>query len=107
MNGPCAKQVVTATIVTPSGKRYIGNNYCLKPQTECPRKDMPSGQGYHLCKEVCFQPRHAEANALLAAGEEARGAYLFLEGHTYACDSCQRLALDAGVRSIIIGAPPK
>lgn len=104
--GPCAKQTVTATIVDLSGLRHVGTNYCLNPQTTCPRGDMPTGVGYHLCKEICQQVGHAEPVAIAAAGAAARGATLYLEGHTYACDSCKGVAHAAGIVEIVVGKPP-
>ena len=102
----CAKQQVTATLVLPDDRRFVGTNAVAKPQAVCPRGDMPSGQGYHLCREICRQPHHAEMAALKAAGGYAEGATLYLEGHTYVCTPC-KLALGAsGVSKVIFGAPP-
>jgi deoxycytidylate deaminase len=104
--GPCVKQVVTATIVAPNGDRWIATNYCQTPQTTCARAGMPTGVGYGLCWSACRQPGHAEINALAAAGGGALGATLYVEGPTYACDSCARAAAAAGIVAVIIGAPP-
>ena len=104
-SGPCVKQTVTATVVTASGDRYVATNHCMNPQAECPRGDMPTGVGYELCRSVCKQDAHAEVNAVQFAGAEARGATLYLEGHTYACESCKAAARDAGIKQVIIGAP--
>jgi deoxycytidylate deaminase len=104
--GPCVKQAVTATIVSPTGERFIGTNHCLNAQTVCPRAGMATGVGYELCRDVCQQPAHAEVNAVAVAGDAARGGTLYLEGHTYACEPCKRCAADAGISEIIIGAPP-
>ena len=106
MTGVCAKQVVTATVVAVTGRRFIGINYVNNPQGACPRADMPTGVDYELCRSVCDQPAHAEINALKAAGAEAHGATLYLEGHTYACRTCQVAAYAAGVIDIVIGVPP-
>lgn len=103
--GPCVKQTVTATIVTPAGARFVGTNFCRNAQAVCPRADMPTGVGYELCKSICDQPAHAEVNAIAEAGESARGAILFLEGHTYACATCTAAATAAGISEIVIGAP--
>lgn len=103
--GPCAKQTVTATVVARDGRRFVGTNYCRNAQPACPRSGMPSGIGYKLCRDICEQPAHAEVNALMAAGEHAEGATLYLEGHTYACESCKAAADAAGVARIVIGAP--
>ena len=37
MTGPCVKQVVRATIITPGGERFVGENLCRNPQAVCPR----------------------------------------------------------------------
>lgn len=106
MTGPCAKQTVTATLIAAGGRRFVGTNYTNNPQATCPRAGMPTGQGYELCKSICDQPAHAEVNAVREAGEAARGATIYLEGHSYACDPCAATARDAGVLEIVIGAPP-
>jgi deoxycytidylate deaminase len=106
MTGPCAKQTVRATIVTPEGRRFAGTNHVANPQETCPRADMPTGVGYELCKSVCQQGSHAEVNAIAEAGEHAQGATLYLEGHTYACEPCKAAAAEAGIIEIVIGGPP-
>jgi deoxycytidylate deaminase len=105
-SGPCVKQSVMATIIAVDGSRYIGTNHCMRPQATCPRASMPTGVGYELCKEVCQQEGHAEVNAVRIAGEKTRGATLYLEGHTYACDNCIATATAAGIDRVVIGAPP-
>lgn len=103
--GPCVKRTVTATIVTPDGRHYVATNWTLRPQAECPRAGMPTGVGYHLCTAICGQSGHAEINALALAGKHARGARMFVEGHSYACMPCQQAARQAGIADIIVGAP--
>jgi len=103
MAGPCAKQVVHAIIVTKDGESFEGTNFCHKPQSECPRGDMPSGVGYELCVSVCNQPAHAEVNAIRAAGEKARGATLYLHGHERVCDDCHQVCQQAGIEMIVMG----
>lgn len=106
-SGPCVKQTVTATIVTVDGARFVGTNHCLAPQATCARAGLATGVGYHLCREICQQPAHAEVNAAIAAaGHDIRGATLYLEGHTYACEPCKETARSYGVYQIVIGAPP-
>jgi deoxycytidylate deaminase len=102
----CAKQTVTATIITADGQRFVGTNFARNPQDACPRADMPSGVGYHMCAEICQQPAHAEVNAIRHAGDLARGAILYLEGHSYACPDCQQACDHAGIRQIIVSPPP-
>ncbi len=107
MTGPCAKQVVTATIVTSNGRRFVGTNHVRNPQAECPRKGLPTGVGYELCRDVCDQVGHAEVVAIAEAGSHAAGGRLYLEGHSYACDACKSACEAAGITSIVIGQPPK
>lgn len=96
----CAKQTVWARVVAPDGREFHGENHCRRPQEVCPRAGMPSGVGYHLCREVCDQPAHAEVNALLAAGPHAEGATLYLEGHLAVCPDCLRACDAAGISKI-------
>ncbi len=103
----CAKQTVTATIITPDGRHFVGTNFARNPQVACPRGDMPTGVGYELCQSVCRQGAHAEVNAIAAARAAAVGAKLYLEGHSYACAPCQAACAAAGIAQIIIGGPPE
>lgn len=103
--GPCVKQVVKATVVAPNGTHFVATNYCDTPQTTCPRAGMPTGVGYELCKSVCNQQGHAEVNALKLAGKHAKGATVYVEGHSYACENCTRAAHAAGA-TIVVGKPP-
>jgi deoxycytidylate deaminase len=105
-SGPCVKGVVKATLVATDGTRYVGTNYCMNPQTVCPRGDMPSGVGYELCIAICKQVGHAEVNAVNAAGENARGGTVYVEGHTYACNNCKDHASNAGAL-VVVASPPK
>jgi len=101
--GPCAKQVVTATVVAKNGTHYVATNHCDTPQAECPRS--PS-DGYELCSSVCNQKAHAEVNAVRLAGKYADGAVMYLNGHYHACEPCIEAARDAGVNEIVIGEAP-
>lgn len=97
-NGVCVKQDVVARLYTPEGELFVGTNRCHNPQQVCPRDvyGMKSGEGYHLCKEVCRQEAHAEVDAITQAGEKAKGAIIYLTGHQYACGDCQEVARNAG-----------
>ena len=98
--GPCAKQTVTAVIVTASGDRFTATNHCDRPQATCPRAGMPTGVGYELCHDVCGQRAHAEVAAITLAlghGADLVGARMAMSGHTYACGSCLEAAAGAGV----------
>lgn len=101
--GPCAKLVVTCTLVTPDGRRFIGRNDCATPQTTCPREP---GEGYDKCKAVCGQDGHAEQVALRVAGDLAKGAHAYIEGHDHCCRMCQKDLFGAGVAALTVGAPP-
>lgn len=93
-NKPCQKQTVVAFLVSADGKRlYIGTNWCETPVEpgQCPRvlQGMASGEGYHLCKEVCHQFAHAEVDALRQAGKDAKGSIVYVVGHTRICEGCE------------------
>ena len=100
-NGLCSKQT-TIAIITKGNKFWVGHNSCDEPQNECPRGDMPTGEGYELCKDICKQTTHAEVNACLAAGEEANGGILYLIGHTYCCANCKKVMAEHGIREAVI-----
>lgn len=102
MTGPCAKRTVTCTIIAADGERFVGRNDCDNPQPVCPR--MP-GEDYAKCVTVCAVQGHAEVVTLRMAGEKARGGHAYVEGHTYACQSCQEALFGAGVAALTIGAP--
>lgn len=102
MIGNCAKRVVTCTIVTPQGEHIIGKNWCSNPQNICPRNEY---EDYEKCKTVCGQWGHAEAVAAVIAGPKAVGARAYVEGHSYACRSCQEALFSAGVKSVSVGKP--
>lgn len=103
MNGPCAKTTVRCTLVTTAGEYIVGTNACATPQPACPR--LP-GEGYDKCTSVCGQLGHAEVQAVRLAGERARGAHAYLDGHTYACMDCQHALFGAGVAALSLGPPP-
>jgi hypothetical protein len=92
----CAKQEVIAIIVN-HGKIFIGSNWCENPQTECPRKDLPTGVGYEMCKDICKQPAHAEIDVCRKAGKNAYGGDLYLIGHYYSCNTCKEAMEQYGI----------
>ena len=104
--GKCAKQTVRA-IIENNGKFYYGTNWCETPQETCPREGMPTGVGYELCKIICGQKRHADVDACLNAGENAKGGTMYLVGHYYSCDECRLVAKSHGIKKIVIGEYPK
>ena len=101
MNNICAKQTTIAIVVN-HGQFWTGYNKCSRPQTECPRGDMPTGEGYELCKDICRQSFHAEVNACLEAGSQAKGGTLYLIGHTYCCADCIKVMREFGIVKFVI-----
>lgn len=101
----CAKQT-TIAVIENKGRYWIGTNWCQSPQKECPRKDMPSGEGYWMCTQMCHQNSHAEIDACVQAGRNAEGGTLYLLGHTYCCDSCKHVMESFGIKEVIIGRLP-
>lgn len=94
MNGPCAKTRVFCEITSPSGEKFVGENWCANPQAVCPRAP---GEDYTKCRTVCQQEGHAEVVAVRLAGAAAAGGTATLRGHTY-CMDCQHALFGAGVR---------
>ncbi|MEK7503278.1 MAG: hypothetical protein AAB556_02420 [Patescibacteria group bacterium] len=106
-NSTCLKLNTGAVIVKNGEIVGMGWNMCSPGEgvfchgdkvAECARMNLPSGQGYELCK-----PIHAEVMAVLSAGmENCKGATLFLSGHYYACWNCESTVRFAGVAEIKI-----
>lgn len=96
----CAKTKVTCELITADGVSFMGENWCENPQAACPREE---GEGYEKCKTICKQFGHAEIDALRKAGDKAVGSRAFINGHTYACQSCQEALYGASVVSISVG----
>lgn len=84
----CKKQTTVAIIMKNNQVISIASNYIKNNIQECPRKNMPTGQSYDLCKTICNQVGHAEENACKLAEDDAKGAVLYLIGHYYICNSC-------------------
>jgi deoxycytidylate deaminase len=99
--GICKKQTTIAVVVN-NGNFWVGSNSVENEQSECPRKGMNTGEGYHLCKDICGQTNHAEVNACIAAGDNSKGATLYLIGHTYCCNSCLSKMKEYGIASYVI-----
>ena len=98
----CKKKTTVAVIMKGGQLIAIGTNEIHADIEECPRKGLPTGVGYDLCKDVCKQKHHAEVDACLKAGKEARGAILFLIGHTYCCDACKEVMDQHGIKEVVI-----
>lgn len=100
----CLKQVVKATIMCQDNVIAVGYNDIQNDEvTECPRKDMPTGEGYELCRDTCKQQGHAEIQAVNNLSEgHYENCYLVLEGHTYVCDPCKQALYRKGITEFVI-----
>lgn len=99
----CAKQQVICRIETTDGHVVTGENYCRNPQPVCPRdtQGYQTGEGYHLCREICQQVGHAEEVAVMNLRGRT-GLQAELEGHSYACEPCKEALRVAGVQILRI-----
>ena len=98
----CVKQTVIALLIAVDGEHFVGSNWCITPQNKCPRENSKSGEDYEFCRSVCNQSSHAEVDACHKAGKKAKGATLYLIGHTYCCDNCKKVMREHGVKTINI-----
>jgi len=100
----CKKQTTVAIIMKDGKFISMGTNEIHEPVEVCPRDEMgfKSGEGYHLCKETCGQISHAEVDACVRAGAEAKGASLYLMGHTYCCDNCISVMAEYGIAEVVV-----
>lgn len=96
----CAQRDVIA-IIKKGFRCWIGRNWCHNPQKVCPRGPQDNGD-YRLCDSVCHINAHAEIDALAQAGDEARGATLYLIGHDHCCDNCESAMKKAGVERVVL-----
>lgn len=99
--GRCAKQD-TLAVIKNGNRIWTGTNSCKTPQAVCPRKDLPTGEGYEMCLEICGQTQHAEVQACEKAGDGADGATLYLFGHYYCCDMCKKVMDAFGIKEVVI-----
>jgi len=102
----CLKQPVYAMLVTIDGKEYFGSNEMKACVTICPREELnlPSGEGYHHCKETCKQDYHGEHEAVKRAttdNAKTKDSVMYLVGHHYCCDNCMSVMKKAGVKKVI------
>jgi deoxycytidylate deaminase len=103
----CVKQSVYAMIKTKDGTEIFGSNKMLNDITICPREiaGCVSGEGYHMCKDICNQIAHAEVDAInnsINSEISIYGATLTLVGHTYCCENCTNTMKKHGIETVII-----
>lgn len=114
--GTCLRRNRGAIIVN-EDRRIIATGYSGAPQgedhcTSCLREqyNIQPGTHYELCHSI-----HAEMNALLQAGDKAKGCTLYLAGininnntiinHDAPCLLCSKLIVQQGIKSVIILQP--
>jgi dCMP deaminase len=102
----CTRRQVAALVVDLDG-RIVASGYNGTPAGEvncsdggCPRgkmtyEELAAFSSYDNCNGI-----HAEANALLRAGERARGATLVVTCEP--CHECARLVKAAGISQVIL-----
>lgn len=105
MKCKCAKQE-TIAIIENKGQYWIGSNWCNNAQEKCPRIGKETGVGCELCKSICEQQNHAEVDACIKVGENAKCGTLYLLSHTYCCDHCKEIMKEYGISDIVIGKIP-
>lgn len=103
----CAKQATGAVIVVNQQIAASGCN-AGKKMKNCPRvaQNFPTGQGYHLCKQLCEQIGHAEETCVnnflnkkfVQTGEPA----LYLWGHWWCCEPCWKAMIGAGINTVYL-----
>lgn len=114
--GTCLRRNYGAVIVDPY-ETIVSTGYTGAPSGEqhckiCWRENfnIPPGKNYEFCRSV-----HAEVNALIQAGKEARGATIYIVGldaktqqilpmeMTLPCFMCSKVILNAGIKRIVAG----
>lgn len=87
----------TVAIVVKNGEIIsIGTNEHKEP---CKREGYPTGEGYELC-EYCQYSNHAEYNAVRYT--DVKGGHLYLFGHYYVCEPCNKECQLQGIKGITI-----
>lgn len=76
----------------PAGELHCTDGGC--PRGKLTREELAPGSPYDTCPAI-----HAEANALLRAGTEARGATLYTT--TEPCFECSKLIKAAGIARVV------
>ncbi len=99
----CVKQPTGAVIVKNGEIIGRGTNAGKKVE-KCPRvtRGSKTGEDYYLCKEVCLQQGHAEAQAIKNAQLDTRGADLYLYGHWWCCRDCWDKMIAAGIKDVYL-----
>ena len=100
-SGCAKKQVVAGTWARcgPKPPEFIyATNYCVHEGEECPRLDMPSGEGYELC-----DAKHAEADLakkIIDQGLTICSETVWVFGHYWACEACATDLKELGIKEL-------
>lgn len=100
----CTKRTVVA-IIKKGNKLWCGTNKTELQVEVCPKTWL--GEPFDVCKKTCGENIHAEIDALKKAGKNAKGATLYLIGHTFLCPDCERAVNKAGIKRVIFGKVPR
>jgi deoxycytidylate deaminase len=81
-----------------------------KGYDDCPRRNLPTGVGYELCRDICKQKYHSEVSAIenginlgiLPLNDEDYVAEMYMYGHWYCCSNCLNRAEKAGIRKYYV-----
>lgn len=103
---PCLKQEVFTVLVTKDGQEFFGSNEMKACISICPREELniPSGQGYHHCKETCHQDFHGEHQSCDRAEKaeaDTNDSIMYIVGHHYCCDNCLNVMRNANVSKVV------
>ncbi|MFA6518362.1 MAG: deaminase [Candidatus Shapirobacteria bacterium] len=102
----CCKQATSAVIVKDGQVIGRGTNAGIKVKV-CPRdqQGFKTGEGYHLCREICHQIGHAEVTAIADAkqnGFDTTNADLYLDGHWWCCEDCWNKMIEARIANVYL-----
>lgn len=100
--------VKTGSVVVKNGEIIgwgtNGNSYHTEHGCERVKRGIPTGHGYELCPG-CDPKNHSEPRAIADAlknGHETTHADLYLWGHWWACESCWRAIIEAGIKNVYL-----
>jgi len=100
----CTKRTVVC-IIKKGNRFWYGTNKTEIQAEVCPK--TWEGEPFDVCDKTCGKVVHAEAEALKKAGKNAKGATLYLIGHSFLCPDCGKLAEKAGIKRLIFNKVPR
>ncbi|MFQ6061231.1 MAG: cytidine/deoxycytidylate deaminase family protein [Thermoplasmata archaeon] len=97
----CTRRKIGAVVVNGDEIKSTGYNGNPRGLPHCDEigcvrdlENIPSGERMEVCTGV-----HAEQNALLQAGMEARGAVLYTT--IVPCNTCAKMIINAGIKRVV------